>query len=86
MGSAMLKIDSTWLVNLTNTCGEKFEQDVNGNFIVESKFTTFFAGGIPFVAGHLCSVLGLYIGLITYRYKGLGRLGPDAFESESPLK
>ena len=73
-------------MNLTNTCGEKFDKDVNGDYIVQDKFATFFAGNLPFVAGHLCSVFGLYLGQIAFRSKGAGRLGPEAFESESPVK
>ena len=86
VGAMFLRIDPTWLKNLANTCGEKFQTDEDGNYIVEDKFATFFAQGIPSVANHLCSVLGLYLGLIAYRYKGNGRLGPNAFESDSPLK
>ena len=57
-----LKVDSTWLMNLTNTCGYEYEKDVNGNYIVEDKFAEFFVGSIPFIAGSLTTVLGLYIG------------------------
>ena len=57
-----LKVNSEWLVNLTNTCGMEYEKDVNGNYIIEDKFAEFFAGSIPFVAGSLTTVLGLYFG------------------------
>ena len=55
-------MDSAWLMNLTNTCGYEYEKDVSGNYIVEDKFAEFFLGTIPFVAGSLTTVLGLYIG------------------------
>ena len=86
LSSLTLNVDPAWLVNLTNTCGEIYEKDVYGNYIVTDKFAQFFADSIPFIAGNLTTVLGLYIGQLVFRYKGLGRLGPDAFSSESPIK
>lgn len=43
VGAMFLRIDPTWLKNLANTCGEKFQADEDGNYIVEDKFATFFA-------------------------------------------
>ena len=54
-------IEQTWMINLSNTCGTKFETDSDGNFIVLNKFAKFFDSVIPATAAFF-GPLGLYLG------------------------
>ena len=78
-------IEQAWLVNLTNTCGKHFETDADGNFIVSDKFSQFFDYAIPHAAT-LAGPLGLYLGSLTFRVKGFGRLDKNAFSSRTGLE
>ena len=62
-------IKQTWMINLSNTCGTKFETDTDGNFVVHDKFAKFFGSVIPATALFF-GPLGLYLGQLTFRYKG----------------
>ena len=78
-------IEQTWLINLTNTCGEKFDTDSDGNFVVLDKFSRFFKSVIPDAAAFF-GPLGLFIGQVSFRYKGYGRLGKNAYTSRTGLE
>ena len=78
-------IEQTWMINLSNTCGTKFETDSDGNFVVLDKFAQFFGSVIPATAAFF-GPLGLYLGQLTFRYKGYGRLGKNAYSSRTGLE
>lgn len=78
-------IKQTWLINLTNTCGMNFETDTEGNYIVYNMFAQFFGDAIPPTAA-LAGPLGLYLGMLTFRYNGCGRLGKKAFSSRNGIE
>ena len=85
LSSMTTTIKQTWMINLTNTCGEKFETDSDGNFVVHDIFSRFFKGVIADSAVFFGS-LGLYFGQVIFRYKGYGRLGKNAYTSRTGLE
>jgi len=78
-------IEQNWLVNLTNTCGKTYETDASGKYIIPDMFSEFFKDAIPPTAA-LAGPLGLYLGMLAFRYNGQGRLGKDSFSSRTGLE
>ena len=72
-------LQQTWLINLRNTCGEKYETDADGNLIANSN--GMYAGTVVEFAS-IFGIYGMFIGQLLFRVRGFGRLEASAFTSQ----
>lgn len=77
---ASTTIKQEWLVNLKNTCGEKYDVNEQGELVANEN--GMYKG---YVAEYACVVglLGLYLGQVMFRFTGSGRLSHDSYSKNA---
>mmetsp|Transcript_29348 Transcript_29348/g.36449 ORF Transcript_29348/g.36449 Transcript_29348/m.36449 type:complete len:209 (+) Transcript_29348:561-1187(+) len=85
VGAAMATqgiLKQEWLVNLRDTCRQEFETDEEGLLVANSN--GMYYGSMATYTSCL-GLLGLYLGQVYFRYRGVGRLGLTAYTSKSGI-
>ena len=79
-----IEFKKEWLVNMRDICGYEVQVDENGEVIPDLTIEMIY--GYQMIISVTCiTFLGLYMGQVSFRYFGRGRLSTESFTPKGAL-